>query len=347
MSIRLLTAARLGVFAAMALLLVGSADTPAVAAPVIDADRTEYNYGQVDETTPVEFTFTLRNRGDAPLTISQVETSCGCTSTQIGGKSLAPGESTPLTVRFNPRGRRGRQEKQVVISSNDPRQPKLMLKLVGTVTADIDCQPQRVDFIDIKERDAVERTISVAIREGVIARVTGVSVSSDVIKASLSASGSGSDVRVVVSTVPPIPPGVTRATVTITTDHPKYPSITVPVQIHVPSDIVVVPGAISLSLDEGQAGAASTLMVSLKSRSGKPFRILGVATPSPEIVHRVINETPFSYRIEISNVVASPQLNGKWLRVTTDRPGNAEIRVPFQTYRRSGTPPGAFPSRKP
>ncbi len=323
-------------------LLASSQSLPAAAAPVIAADQTEYNYGQVDETVMVEYTFSIRNRGDAPLAISQVETSCGCTSTQIGGKSLAPGESTPLTVRFNPRGRRGKQDKQVLISSNDPRQPKLVLKLTGTVTADVDCQPQRVDFIDIKERDRVERTVTVTIASGVNARVTGVSSSSDFIEADIAGTDAGKDTRVIVSTVPPLPPGVIRSAITITTNHPKYPAITLPVQIHVPSDITIVPGAISLSLDDGQSNIPSTMVISLRSRSGRPFRVVKVTPPLPEIDYKVVGDSPFSYRIEISNVTASPVLNGKWLRVTTDQPGG-EIRVPFQTYRRSGFPPARKP----
>jgi hypothetical protein len=62
-----------------ALLLLGASFAPAhpveAAAPKIESDALEYNFGTVDELTPVEHVFMLKNIGDASLEIQKVDVS--------------------------------------------------------------------------------------------------------------------------------------------------------------------------------------------------------------------------------------------------------------------------------
>jgi len=48
----------------------------------------------------VEAGFAFRNAGDAPVTITGVRTSCGCTAAALEQKTYAPGESGRIDVRF-------------------------------------------------------------------------------------------------------------------------------------------------------------------------------------------------------------------------------------------------------
>lgn len=55
-----------------------------------------------------EHTFWLRNAGTEAVTLKQGYTSCGCTTiTFEQGKVLAVGDTTAVTLRFNPRGKGG------------------------------------------------------------------------------------------------------------------------------------------------------------------------------------------------------------------------------------------------
>ncbi len=57
---------------------------------------------------PKERTFWLRNAGSAPVTLYDGYTSCGCTTVRFDGqKPVASGDSTQVTLRFNPRGKGG------------------------------------------------------------------------------------------------------------------------------------------------------------------------------------------------------------------------------------------------
>ena len=67
------------------------------------------NLGTIREADGVkEQSFWLKNAGQAVVTLQQGYTSCGCTAIQFGrDESVAPGDSTKVTLRFNPRGKGG------------------------------------------------------------------------------------------------------------------------------------------------------------------------------------------------------------------------------------------------
>lgn len=65
--------------------------------------------GTVKEADGVkEHTFWLLNTGHEAVSINQGYTSCGCTTIHFAkGDTIAPGDSTAVTLRFNPRGKGG------------------------------------------------------------------------------------------------------------------------------------------------------------------------------------------------------------------------------------------------
>ena len=60
-----------------------------------------YDFGQIPAKL-VQTDFEVTNRGDQPLEILKVSTSCGCTKATIGKKHLERGEQTRLHVTFDP-----------------------------------------------------------------------------------------------------------------------------------------------------------------------------------------------------------------------------------------------------
>lgn len=82
-------------------------------------DKLEYNFGNVKAEVSNEAAFKVTNTGEKPLIISNVETSCGCTTSKKPEKPILPGESDELVVTFksNP-GQVGEQHKTVTISAN-------------------------------------------------------------------------------------------------------------------------------------------------------------------------------------------------------------------------------------
>jgi len=102
-------------------------------APVISADKTSSNFGTIKQGKQVTVTFTLKNTGKSNLMIHDVTTSCDCTVGILAEKTIKPGKTTDLKVRFDSKKYKGDQNKMILVISNDPKNPKLILWLKGMV----------------------------------------------------------------------------------------------------------------------------------------------------------------------------------------------------------------------
>jgi len=67
--------------------------------------------------------FTLTNRGDAPLHLETPRAGCGCTKLELAKRELAPGESTELKATVDVTGRYGSQRFSIFVTSNAATTP--------------------------------------------------------------------------------------------------------------------------------------------------------------------------------------------------------------------------------
>ncbi|MHA7110994.1 DUF1573 domain-containing protein [Sunxiuqinia elliptica] len=98
-------------------------------APVVSFDEKAYDFGDINQGDEVEHTFTIKNSGKRDLIIRRVKTSCGCTAVTPEKKIISANESVPLKVKFNSRGKRGRQNKSITVITNDPKNPTTILRV--------------------------------------------------------------------------------------------------------------------------------------------------------------------------------------------------------------------------
>lgn len=96
-------------------------DQPAAVAdgPAIQWDKPNYDFGDMKQGERVENTFKFTNTGNAPLIITNVEVTCGCTTPKGWPRDpIPPGGQGELTVAFNSAGKYGRQNKVIKVISN-------------------------------------------------------------------------------------------------------------------------------------------------------------------------------------------------------------------------------------
>jgi hypothetical protein len=87
--------------------------------PVITFEKTEHDFGKINEADGrVSVVFEFKNEGMAPLVLSNVRASCGCTTPTWTKEPVEPGQKGSITVTYNPNGRPGRFQKTVTITSN-------------------------------------------------------------------------------------------------------------------------------------------------------------------------------------------------------------------------------------
>jgi hypothetical protein len=116
----------------LSLALAGSAS----AGPQIGVEPESFDFGEARQQSTLHKEFRLVNLGDADLEIGRVSTSCGCTATQLAERVIPPGSSEVLRVSVDTRSDRGRIQRTVIVSSNDPERPRLRIQLSVDVVAE-------------------------------------------------------------------------------------------------------------------------------------------------------------------------------------------------------------------
>ena len=95
-----------------------SAAAGPVAGPAITFEEVKYDFGSVAQGGIVDHTFKFKNTGNAPLVISNIGVSCGCTTPEWTKAPVMPGKTGSITAHFNSTGKIGMQNKVLTIESN-------------------------------------------------------------------------------------------------------------------------------------------------------------------------------------------------------------------------------------
>ncbi|TYB80122.1 DUF1573 domain-containing protein [Bizionia gelidisalsuginis] len=86
--------------------------------PVLSFDKSEHDFGEIVSGTNVETVFNYTNTGVAPLVITDIKSTCGCTVPKDWSKApLAPGATGSFTVKFNGKGT-NKVSKAVTVTAN-------------------------------------------------------------------------------------------------------------------------------------------------------------------------------------------------------------------------------------
>ncbi len=91
------------------------------------------NYGTVEQYSDGTKVFTFINEGDAPLTITNVKTSCGCTVPSYSKTPILPGETGEINIKYDTK-RLGNFTKTITVMSNAQEGNKI-LKIKGKIVA--------------------------------------------------------------------------------------------------------------------------------------------------------------------------------------------------------------------
>ncbi len=82
-----------------------------VGGPKITFDKTEHDFGTINEGDIVETVFSFTNNGKSELIILSAKGSCGCTVPEWPKKPILPGEKGEIKVKFNSDRKPNKQQK--------------------------------------------------------------------------------------------------------------------------------------------------------------------------------------------------------------------------------------------
>lgn len=106
-----------------------SAGKSSDAKPVIQFEKTEFDFGKILQGEVVSYTFHFTNTGNTPLIITSVEKSCGCTTGDFPRHPIDPGQGGEIKVTYDSKGHFGFQSRTVTVNANTvPSQTTLRVK---------------------------------------------------------------------------------------------------------------------------------------------------------------------------------------------------------------------------
>ncbi|GAB1856728.1 DUF1573 domain-containing protein [Flavobacteriaceae bacterium MHTCC 0001] len=115
----------------------------------IEFKETTIDYGTIEKGADGVRTFEFTNTGDAPLIISNVKSSCGCTIPSKPKDPIMPGKTGEIKVKYDT-NRVNPIRKTVTVTSN-AETPIVALKIKGLVI-----DPSKENVLEKKQKSVVE-----------------------------------------------------------------------------------------------------------------------------------------------------------------------------------------------
>lgn len=93
----------------------------------ISLKETEFDFGKIPQGKPVTHVFEFTNTGSTPLSLENVQASCGCTTPVWNKDVVPPGATSKITVGYNAQNE-GPFAKPVTITYNSTQVKQITIK---------------------------------------------------------------------------------------------------------------------------------------------------------------------------------------------------------------------------
>jgi hypothetical protein len=308
-------------------MLFAVAVTTASAAPKLVCPEPINKFGEEDNEEKVEAVFIIRNEGTETLVIDGVKCSCGCTAAHLDDPLVEPGTEVEIKATLSLKNRMGEQTKTCTVTSNDPENPMFTLTLTGTAISPVMYEPQFVSFGKVLGASVEPQTITLRAHEGEF-QVTGASSTLPQVTPEVREVEAGKVYEVVAALTAPLPQGTQNGMLTIETNHPKRPRISISMYGVGVGPYDVTPDSIAFRQTDGGVPISPVLRVG--PGQIEQFEITAVIAPLPGIGVEIMSRPESNYLIKLYDVPTDASLEGTELLIQTNSPDDPEIRIPFR-----------------
>lgn len=315
---------------------------PSGAQPRLELSATEWNFGQVWQGEDLTYKIIVKNTGNAPLNITGVKTSCGCTAAHKPKEMLSPGEEDSLEITYNAKKKVGPANQTVTLTSNDPVRPSIAIKVSGEVKPLYKLNPQGGLAFGRLVKDTVEtRTLEIesTYTDKMFMKLKDAAERVGPFKVEFKEIEAGMKYQLVVTTVPPLTLGTAQADLVIETGISRMPEIQIPIRAYVQERVTIspkelyVPKTLARPLERP---------VRVSYMATKPLNITGVKCSIPQITAVVApqqpnmpNEGVFKFH-QINVTIPAGEVvpeEGVKLEIMTDDPEYAVMTVDITSRR--------------
>jgi hypothetical protein len=279
--------------------------------------------------------FVIRNEGTAPLEISEVRASCGCTATEFD-KTIAPGAAGKVHVVIDSTTFAGPIAKSVTVFTNDIDNPQIELTVKTNVQPVITIKPGYARYIIVQgeeKQGTIEQTLWAS--DGAPMNILKADSPYPFLKVSFreakpgeqAPEGKGKQWRVQMTLDRDAPVGALAEFVRVTTDHPQQKLVEIPVSGFVRPVIAVTPPVADFGQIELKEPFRRALVV--RAYSTEPIKVTSVDGNVKGIdaqLEPVQEGREYQIRVTLNPALGKGPFNGK-LTIHTDSPKKPVLEV--------------------
>jgi hypothetical protein len=334
----------LGSFAALLVAAVAAAQQPAPAPaaaegpkPVIDIAEKIKDFGTVPKGEKIHATFLVKNAGNAPLEISQVRPTCGCTVADFD-HTVPAGGTGKVVADVDTTGFSGPITKAILVFSNDPATPQVNLVIKADVRAFIEVLPRPlVIFSNVLQGEPATEKLILVSADGSNFKVEDASAGGGPYKLAYRELPTkervpdhpGSQWELNVTVPADAPQGMLNQKIVVKTSSAKAPEVTINVTGAVRPVVQVIPGEVNFGTVPGDALVGHNILV-INNRQGSELQLSDVSVDNTNFSAEVIPlQAGQRYQVAVSMKAGVPKGEQKGtLKITTSDPLRKVIEVP-------------------
>jgi hypothetical protein len=323
-------------FAAMFIVLGSMGGVSAQAfppsAPKIHCEKMFHDFGRVRSGTTLKHEFHVTNRGNADLAIKEIISGCSCAMIQSSPERIPPGGTASLPIVFHSSNLVGEQVRGIVVKSNDPAQPEIVLKLKGHYWTPIELEkPHALITLQPGAEQKQSTKVRIINHEEEPLRLEAPVCSIPQISASIVENIPGKEFELVITTVPPFPHKDMHAMIRLTTNSKETPVIEYPVAVIAQPPLRVTPSNLLLPFQMPDTPQPYKIQISNLTPDRIKLENPTCDAPGTQIEMREVSPgKEFELIVRFSAALAKTPHQSCKVRVTSTLSSHPEIIIPVQ-----------------
>jgi hypothetical protein len=254
---------------------------PAAAQPTFEERNKDL--GSASRGSVLEYKVKLTNNYDKELRVASVRTSCGCATASVSKNTLAPGESTFLTVRIDTNKYAGSRTFTIYTTFDRPRYEESSITVSAFSRDDLMLSPTVLDFGTVRagSEPSVRTTLTYSggNRNWKITDILNDNGYLQPTLEEISRRSGNISYRLTVKLRNDLPPGSWHADLWLDTTDTAASKIRVPLKVEVLPVLTASPER----LDFGRIGKAGQLEKKVVLRGAEPFKVTKIEGLEPNI----------------------------------------------------------------
>jgi hypothetical protein len=302
----------------------------AAAGADISFEKTSTDFGTVQGGTVLKYTFKYKNTGDEELSITKIQTPCGCTAVQTTQGTVKPGQWGEIQAQVNTSGFRGKIEKYIYVDTNVSHMPRITLTMNAFVIYDIDIMPSEfIPFYNVKAGETLSKEV----------KITNSTKSPLTLSAPILTSGTpklfninleevkkGIEYKLKVTFNAPEGPGNYQGEIKIATNSKNRPELALPISAYVLEEVYISPRSIIIMRKD--ANMPRSRILSIMSAGKTELKITGVEIDTPYLAYQldpIPGTTDYNLTVSVKKDAPKSVLRGE-IKIKTNNP-----KVPLLT----------------